>query len=54
MATAHGILRKRRGCGMAENKLKERWKAGKAALKGWRAIPSGFSAEVTAQYGWIA
>jgi hypothetical protein len=33
---------------------RERWKAGKAALKVWRAIPSGFSAEVTAQYGWIA
>jgi 4-hydroxy-2-oxoheptanedioate aldolase len=29
---------------MAENKLKERWKAGKAAVNGWLAIPSGFSA----------
>jgi len=39
---------------MADDKLKERWKTGKAALKGWRAIPSGFSAELTAQYRWIA
>jgi 4-hydroxy-2-oxoheptanedioate aldolase len=39
---------------MADDKLKERWKAGKAGLNGWLAIPSGFSAEVTAQYGWIA
>jgi hypothetical protein len=37
---------------MAENKLKERWKAGKAAVNGWLAIPSGFSAEVMAQRGW--
>jgi 4-hydroxy-2-oxoheptanedioate aldolase len=37
---------------MAENKLKERWKAGKAAVNGWLAIPSGFSAEVLAQCGW--
>jgi 4-hydroxy-2-oxoheptanedioate aldolase len=29
---------------MAENKLKERWKAGKEAVNGWLAIPSGFSA----------
>src|ERR1700688_605919 len=36
---------------MAENKLKERWKAGKAAVNGWLAIPSGFSAEVMAQCG---
>jgi 2-keto-3-deoxy-L-rhamnonate aldolase RhmA len=36
---------------MAENKLKERWKAGKAAVNGWLAIPSGFSAEVMAQWG---
>jgi 2-keto-3-deoxy-L-rhamnonate aldolase RhmA len=36
----------------AENKLKERWKAGKAAVNGWLAIPSGFSAEVMAQCGW--
>src|ERR1043165_6033730 len=37
---------------MAENKLKERWQAGKAAVNGWLAIPSGFSAEVMAQCGW--
>ena len=40
------------GDGMAENKLKERWNAGKAAVNGWLAIPSGFSAEVMAQCGW--
>ncbi len=34
------------------NKLKKRWKAGKAAINGWLAIPSGFSAEVMAQAGW--
>ena len=37
---------------MAENKLKERWNTGKAAVNGWLAIPSGFSAEVMAQCGW--
>jgi 4-hydroxy-2-oxoheptanedioate aldolase len=37
---------------MAENKLKERWQAGKAAVNGWLAIPSGFAAEVMAQCGW--
>jgi 4-hydroxy-2-oxoheptanedioate aldolase len=37
---------------MPENKLKERWQAGKAAVNGWLAIPSGFSAEVMAQCGW--
>jgi 4-hydroxy-2-oxoheptanedioate aldolase len=37
---------------MAENKLKERWKASKAAVNGWLAIPSGLSAEVMAQCGW--
>src|SRR4051812_15374237 len=37
---------------MAENKLKERWQAGKAAVNGWLAIPAGFSAEVMAQCGW--
>jgi 4-hydroxy-2-oxoheptanedioate aldolase len=39
------------GNGMADNKLKERWNAGKAAVNGWLAIPSGFSAEVMAQCG---
>src|SRR3984893_7994329 len=37
---------------MPENKLKERWKAGKAAVNGWLAIPSGFSAEFMVQCGW--
>jgi 4-hydroxy-2-oxoheptanedioate aldolase len=37
---------------MADNKLLERWKAGKAAVNGWLAIPTGFSAEVMAQCGW--
>ena len=37
---------------MATNKLKERWKSGKAAVNGWLAIPSGFTAEVMAQAGW--
>ncbi len=34
------------------NKLKARLKSGKAAVNGWLAIPSGFSAEVMAQCGW--
>jgi 4-hydroxy-2-oxoheptanedioate aldolase len=34
------------------NKLKARIAAGKAAVNGWLAIPSGFSAEVMAQCGW--
>ena len=34
------------------NKLKARITAGKAAVNGWLAIPSGFSAEVMAQCGW--
>jgi 4-hydroxy-2-oxoheptanedioate aldolase len=33
-------------------KLKARITAGKAAVNGWLAIPSGFSAEVMAQCGW--
>src|SRR3954468_15192901 len=37
---------------MAENKLKARLASGKAAVNGWLAIPSGFSAEVMAQCGW--
>ena len=36
---------------MGVNKLLERWKSGKAAVNGWLAIPSGFSAEVIAQCG---
>lgn len=34
------------------NKLKQRWKEGKAAVNGWLAIPNAFSAEVMAQAGW--
>ena len=34
------------------SKLKARIVAGKAAVNGWLAIPSGFSAEVMAQCGW--
>ncbi len=34
------------------NKLKALWQAGAAAVNGWLAIPSGFSAEVMAQAGW--
>jgi 4-hydroxy-2-oxoheptanedioate aldolase len=37
---------------VATNKLKQRWKEGKAAVNGWLAIPSGFTAEVMAQAGW--
>ena len=33
------------------NRLKEIWASGKAAVNGWLAIPSGFSAEVMAQCG---
>ena len=33
------------------NRLKQLWAAGKAAVNGWLAIPSGFSAEVMAQCG---
>src|SRR6185437_7942638 len=34
------------------NQLRQRLKSGKAAVNGWLAIPSGFSAEVMAQCGW--
>ncbi len=37
---------------MAGNALKERWKAGKAAVNGWLSIPSGFAAEVMGRCGW--
>ncbi len=33
------------------NKLKQIWAEGRAAVNGWLAIPSGFSAEVMAQCG---
>jgi len=34
------------------NKLKDAWKAGKAVVNGWLAIPSAFSAEMFCQAGW--
>jgi 4-hydroxy-2-oxoheptanedioate aldolase len=34
------------------NKIKALWSQGRAAVNGWLAIPSGFSAEVMAQCGW--
>jgi 4-hydroxy-2-oxoheptanedioate aldolase len=34
------------------NLLKQRIKSGKAAVNGWLAVPSGFTAEVMAQAGW--
>ena len=34
------------------NRLKQLWAAGKPAVNGWLAIPSGFAAEVMAQGGW--
>ena len=34
------------------NQVKEAWKAGKAVVNGWLAIPNAFSAEMYAQAGW--
>jgi 4-hydroxy-2-oxoheptanedioate aldolase len=34
------------------NRLREIWKSGAAAVNGWLAIPSGFSAETMAHQGW--
>lgn len=34
------------------NGVKELWRQGKAAINGWLAIPSGFSAEVMSGAGW--
>jgi 4-hydroxy-2-oxoheptanedioate aldolase len=34
------------------NKVKDAWKAGKAVVNGWLAIPNAFSAEMYAQAGW--
>ncbi len=50
--SARAAAEKRKEVKLAENKLKERWQAGKAAVNGWLAIPSGFAAEVMAQCGW--
>jgi len=37
---------------MRDNKLRSIWKGGGAAVNGWLAIPSSFSAETMAQQGW--
>ena len=37
---------------MRENKLRQTWKAGGAAVNGWLAIANGFSAETMAHQGW--
>lgn len=37
---------------MRENRLRSIWKTGAAAINGWLAIPTAFSAEVMAQQGW--
>jgi 4-hydroxy-2-oxoheptanedioate aldolase len=34
------------------NRVKDAWKAGKAVINGWLAIPNAFSAEMYAQAGW--
>ena len=37
---------------MANNKIKQLWQSGGAAVNGWLAIPDGFAAETMAQGGW--
>ena len=37
---------------MRENKLRQLWASGKAAVNGWLAVPNAFSAEVMAHQGW--
>jgi 4-hydroxy-2-oxoheptanedioate aldolase len=37
---------------MRENRLRTLWKSGGAAINGWLAIPSSFSAETMAHQGW--
>lgn len=37
---------------MRENRLRTLWRADQAAVNGWLAIPSAFSAEVMAHQGW--
>jgi 4-hydroxy-2-oxoheptanedioate aldolase len=39
---------------MRENRLRSIWKSGGAAVNGWLAIPSAFSAETMAHQGWDA
>jgi 4-hydroxy-2-oxoheptanedioate aldolase len=34
------------------NKVKDAWKAGRAVVNGWLAIPNAFSAEMYSQAGW--
>ncbi len=34
------------------NAVKEAWKAGKAVVNGWLAIPNAFSAEMYSKAGW--
>ena len=37
---------------MRENRLRTLWREDKAAINGWLAVPSSFSAEVMAHQGW--
>ena len=37
---------------MRANRLRTMWKADQAAVNGWLAIPTGFSAETMAHQGW--
>jgi 4-hydroxy-2-oxoheptanedioate aldolase len=37
---------------MRENRLRTLWAGDRAAVNGWLAVPSGFSAEVMAHQGW--
>lgn len=37
---------------MRENRLRQIWKSGGAAVNGWLAIPNSFSAETMAHQGW--
>jgi 4-hydroxy-2-oxoheptanedioate aldolase len=37
---------------MRQNRLRELWKTGDAAINGWLAIPNSFSAETMAHQGW--
>src|SRR3954464_10898022 len=49
----HLILPTARGRpGMRPNRLKRLWASGGAAVNGWLAIPSSFSAETMAHQGW--
>ncbi|MEM9431130.1 MAG: aldolase/citrate lyase family protein [Pseudomonadota bacterium] len=39
---------------MRPNRLRDIWTKGEAAINGWLAVPSGFSAETMAHQGWDA